>query len=163
MLKTQIPEPYSRPTGSLKNTRIQCLRGKQGNFPGDPVVKNLPCKAGEELRSHMPHGNYTGAPKLLSRCTVTRESRHHNERSPVTSGRSLVSQLRSTQPNKYLKKKKKEENRSRFFQILALSFPPSPSWLSRFLTQLVLSIDPLQRELLPPFLDRGSFQVHSAS
>ena len=41
----------------------QALRRKMAGFPGGPVVKNLPCNAGDTGsipglgRSHMPQGN----------------------------------------------------------------------------------------------------------
>ena len=44
---------------------VKHLTKKNRDFPGGPVVKTLPCNAGNadsipvgELRSHMPRGNY---------------------------------------------------------------------------------------------------------
>ena len=54
----------------------QCL---VGDFPGRPVVKNMPGNVGDmgsisgPGRSHMPWSNQVSAPQLLSQCSATRE------------------------------------------------------------------------------------------
>ena len=54
----------------------QCL---VGDFPGRPVVKNLPANVGDmgsipgPGRSHMPWSNQVSEPQLLSQCSATRE------------------------------------------------------------------------------------------
>ena len=78
-------------------------------FPGGPVVKSLPCDAGD--MASIP-GQETEIPhpmEKLSRCTTTtqppgptaRESEHHEKR-------SLMTQLRPEAAK--LKKKKKKQN-----------------------------------------------------
>ena len=49
------------------------------NFPGGPVVKNLPANAGDIRGSHMVWGNWVHAPELpspqaQSLCSATREA-----------------------------------------------------------------------------------------
>ena len=50
------------------------------DFPGGPVVKKLPADAGDmglipgPGRSHMPWGNYSHVPQLLSPSSTTREA-----------------------------------------------------------------------------------------
>ena len=50
--------------GVPKGLDLKDTKKKKGDFPGSPVVKNLPASAGTEvrspvweLRSHMPQGN----------------------------------------------------------------------------------------------------------
>ena len=49
---------------------------RKGGFPGDPVVKNPPCSAGDASlipgprRAHMPQGSQVRAPQLLSPCAT---------------------------------------------------------------------------------------------
>ena len=72
---------------------------KTRDFPGGPVVKNLPSNTGDislipGFGTKIPH-----AAKQLSPCTTTTEPKHHNERSPCTAMK--------TQSSQNLKKKKK--------------------------------------------------------
>ena len=53
------------------------------DFPGGPVVKNLPFNAGDMglipgQGAMIPHG-----PRQLSLCTTTSEHKRHNERSQI--------------------------------------------------------------------------------
>ena len=49
-------------------------------FPGRPVVKNVPCSAGD-AGSSLVRGLRSQATEQLSPLATTRESVHHNERS----------------------------------------------------------------------------------
>ena len=67
----------------------------QGDFPGGPVVKNLPANAGDSgsspglSRSHMPWSDSTRAPQLPSLCS---EPGSHSYRAHV------LQLLKSTHP-----------------------------------------------------------------
>ena len=72
------------------------------DFPGGPVIKNLPCNAGDmgsipggELRSHMSWNNWEHAPQLLNPHATTREPKGRKA-SPahMTQGRFCLLQLR---------------------------------------------------------------------
>ena len=77
-----------------------------GDFPGGPVVKNLPCNARDvgstpDEGTKIPHAveqislhaTTTEAHTLWSPHTTTREPVGHSERSCMTQQRSCVSQL----------------------------------------------------------------------
>ena len=76
------------------------------DFPGGPVVKNLPCNA-EVVGSLLGQGTkIPHAEEQLSPCTTTRESMHDNEILSMLRWRSCVPQLRSN-TLKYMNTKKK--------------------------------------------------------
>ena len=56
----------------IHKTKFEGLKRPALGFPGSPVVKNLPCNAGDTSsipglgRSHMPHGNWASGPQLVS-------------------------------------------------------------------------------------------------
>ena len=75
------------------------------DFPGGPVVKNLPCNA-EVVGSLLGQGTkIPHAEGQLSPCTTTRESTHHNEILSMMQWRSCVPQWSNTL--KYMNAKKK--------------------------------------------------------
>ena len=53
---------------------------KYRDFPGGPVVKNLPCSAGDKGSNPSQGTKIPHAAKLLSTCATTRESAHQNQR-----------------------------------------------------------------------------------
>ena len=74
--------------------RILILSLKQG-FPGGPVVQTLPWNAGGVGWIPGQRTKITYAvEQLLSLCTATRESMHHNERSCMMQWRSCMLQVR---------------------------------------------------------------------
>ena len=85
------------PDGLCSLLRVFSSRRTERNFPGGPVVKNLPSKAGDMgstpgLGTKIPHGLgqlSPPAPQLLSPKTTTREKPTHRNEDPV----------RATQPN----------------------------------------------------------------
>ena len=65
---------------------------KTSDFPGGPVIKNLPSNAGDVglipgFGTKIPH-----AAKQLSPGTATTEPKHHNERSPCAAMKTQCSQ-----------------------------------------------------------------------
>ena len=59
--------------------QIVAFKNRMRDFPGGPVVKNLPANAGDTGlspgpgRSHMPQSNQARAPQLLSLCSRAHE------------------------------------------------------------------------------------------
>ena len=56
-------------------------KGASGDFPGGPVVKNLPCNAGDMglisgRGTKIPNA---GSPQLLSPCTTTKDPARGNQ------------------------------------------------------------------------------------
>ena len=66
-----------------------------GDFPGGPVVKNLPCNAGD---AGLSSGQGTKIPQTVEQVShkhaTARESLHCREGSHMTQGRSFMLQLR---------------------------------------------------------------------
>ena len=58
--------------------QLSTIKDRPEDFPGGPLVKDLPASAGDMGsipglgRVHMPQGNYTHAPQLLSLCSRDR-------------------------------------------------------------------------------------------
>ena len=72
------------------------------DFPGGPVVKNLPCSAGDTgsipgQGTKIPHAalQHGWVLQLLSPHTTTRVTAHHNKRSYMMQQRSCLLQLRA--------------------------------------------------------------------
>ena len=79
--------------------------GPLGDFPGGPVVKNLPCNA-RNTNSIPGQGTKISHPgEQLSPCLTTKESDHCNERSRMTQQRSHVPQIRSEAANFFFNEK----------------------------------------------------------
>ena len=67
----------------------------EGDFPGCPVVKNLPCNAGDEGSIPGPGTKIPHDPEQLNLWATARESVHGNKESPMMQQRLHVLQLRT--------------------------------------------------------------------
>ena len=56
-------------------------KGASGDFPGGPVVKNLPCNAGDMglISGRGTKIPSAGSPQLLSPCTTTKDPARGNQ------------------------------------------------------------------------------------
>ena len=126
----ECPSRISKWIGTYSPGRVYHMGNRNGqenweeDFPGGPVVRNLPCNAGDvglisgllirELRSHTLWSIEAHVVQLLSLTATARESMHHDERSHMMQQSSSVLKLRPTTVkyiNKYFPKKNVEMNK----------------------------------------------------
>ena len=86
--KEQLTKASKKPFKGKTKVHLK----KTSDFPGGPVIKNLPSNAGDVglipgFGTKIPH-----AAKQLSPCTANTEPKHHDERSPCTAMKTQCSQ-----------------------------------------------------------------------
>ena len=116
--------PYPRsstlaliPDGLCSFLRVFSSRRTERNFPGGPVVKNLPSNAGDMgsppgLGTKIPHGLgqlSPPAPQLLSPQTTTQEKPTHRNKDPVRCNPTQCGQINA----------KKKEQRESYWETSA--------------------------------------------
>ena len=111
------PQALLRRTGKKQHEPTACLlKPPVEDFPGSPVVKNLPANAGNKGsitglgRSHLSQGSLTCGPQLLSPCSRTQEPQLLKSESQssstreATTTRSLCTQLENNPCSPQLEK-----------------------------------------------------------